>query len=766
MAENITKKAPIISSSLKMYPDRRIGACIAVLSLALLAMTSIPESDAVQLSEQLPDGIVRTSSHVDISATNSINAEGVVFERTAIIEFTNDSGMAVRSFTLWLPAGYSFESFKTERGWTGQKSPQGMLVFASTDYLNIGESVKFGIKTDMPETAINWKATDKDGNTIKIGKTAMEILNKQNPEPPVEKPVETQPEKPVETQPEKPTSGILNNSTFRIIPEKPNVGSTIRVVGESFEASQQFSFYIDANKLGTFVSDENGNFVTTMKIPDGQKADRVNFRVIDTFGNEKNVSLRLAIMENRVPETDNIKLTLNGLPPIQHRGDVLHISGTGQPHSAITVLIKSPEGEIINTRTAEVDAKGNWAIDDPITVPLDVVFGMYSAEISDGRDNILRTWEVKSSKVINITPDSLKSEPGDVMRYTGTALPNISIEFVLEDPLGKEIASNIVNPGSSGSVIFEYQTELSSKKGTYTLIAKQEEHKEFIFTGLGQLPDIPIKIEFDKLNYRSFEDATISLTGNDSEIVNLLIIDPSDKPKGNAIPITLKSDGRATYILDLNGYKSGVYTAVVNKGSAKSIAIFTVGLEIGSGDIEVNTTRSDYKPGEPILILGNTAIPNTLIRIAMIDPDGNEIKVKDTFSDKNGKISDSSFRIPTEATQGKWSIKVQSGSNFSTIEINVAPIQEGISITISDSEGSHDREKRITIHIAGAGPSQNAIIEIISPQGEKIQTLEIRTTSDGASALPWTVPADAEPGIYTIKVQDAKYSNQTTHEIK
>ena len=48
------------------------------------------------------------------------------------------------------------------------------------------------------------------------------------------------------------------------------------------------------------------------------------------------------------------------------------------------------------------------------------------------------------------------------------------------------------------------------------------------------------------------------------------------------------------------------------------------------------------------------------------------VKIKETFSDKNGKISESSFRIPSdEATPGTWNINVKSGSNFANIEIEV-----------------------------------------------------------------------------------------------
>ncbi len=253
--------------------------------------------------------------------------------------------------------------------------------------------------------------------------------------------------------------------------------------------------------------------MTTMKIPDDQKADRVDFKIKDKSGEEKKISLRIGEVTNRIPESQNIKLTIKGIPDIVYRGDFLEIFGTGEPGSAITAEIANSEGEIINSRTAEIDSKGNWKLDEPIIVPLDTPFGKYSATITDGRQSILKHWMVESDKVIIIIPSSLKFEPGDIMKFSGTALPNKPIELILEDPLGKEIFADIILVNDSGFVEFEFQTTQSIVEGTYTLIATQEKEKEFIFTGIGQLPTIPVNLEFDKLNYKAGETAIISLVG-------------------------------------------------------------------------------------------------------------------------------------------------------------------------------------------------------------------------------------------------------------
>ena len=42
---------------------------------------------------------------------------------------------------------------------------------------------------------------------------------------------------------------MSTESTFRVVPEKPNIGSTIRVTGDKFGASQEFDFTWIQRKL-------------------------------------------------------------------------------------------------------------------------------------------------------------------------------------------------------------------------------------------------------------------------------------------------------------------------------------------------------------------------------------------------------------------------------------------------------------------------------------------------------------------------------------
>jgi len=680
-----------------------------------------------------------------------ISVTSIALEETTVLELTNDSTEEISTLRIWLGSDFNFKSFKTEKGWTGEKNAQGVIIFTSSKVIKPGESVKFGVKTDKPSAGINWKVLDKKDTQIDTGKSIAKDL------PAVKKPDQIQ-------SSENTGGGILAESTFRVVPEKPNAGSTIRVTGDNFGSSQEFDFFIDTKKIGSFETDKDGHFITTMKIPENQDADRVDFKIVGKNGEEKKISIRLDVNDNRIPASSDIPLTVKGIPSTVHRGDLLEIFGTATPGSGVTIEIYGPDGEIIRTRAAETDSKGNWKLES-LLVPLDRPFGKYTGIISDGRANESVYWELSSDKKIVIVPTSLKFDQGETMKFNGTALPNIPVEFVLEDPLGKEIASDIIQVDGSGNVKYEHPTTQNTLEGTYTLIATQEENKEFIYAGVGQLPTIPVNLEFDKLNYKTSESAVITLSGKASEIINLLIIDPSDKQKGESLLITLQADGRGTHTLDLQGYSSGVYTAVASKGNTKSTEIFTVGLQIGSGTIDINTTKVAYNPGDPILILGDTG-SNVLLTLTLTDEEGKVIKVKETFSNKNGRISENSFRIPSNAEPGTWTLNAKSGSNYDNVKIDiVTSAVEGmvVSVELGEKIVSTGTE---TLQIKVFGAEQNVEIVIVSESGKVIGELDGVITSGGRINMVWPIPKDTEPGTYTIRVSTALDSAETTYELQ
>jgi len=674
-------------------------------------------------------------------------------DETAIITVANNSDKEINTFRVWLGGDFNFKSFKTEKGWTGEKNEQGVIIFTSSKTIKPNELVKFGLKADKVNPVINWKALDQENKIMDTGVVKLNKLSEVNQNPDIK----------LNQNYRNEGASIFAESTFRVIPDKPNAGSTIRVTGDQFAGSQKFDFYIDTEKIGDFITDENGHFITTMKIPNIEKNSRLDFRILGHDQIEKKMSIRLGENENRIPQSENIKLEIKGLPNIVHRGDILKLEGTGTPGNAVIIEIVNPEKIKTNTRTAEIDDVGNWSIIEPINIPFDAIFGKYSITVSDGRNHILKNWNVETNKIIIINAEKIKFDAGELIKFTGTALPNIPLELILEDSLGNEMISDILEIDSSGVVEFEYQTtENEDKEGTWTLIATQKNTKEFIYIGYDEVPTIPVNLEFDKSTYQNTDTAIISLVGKPSDKITLIIITPSGSVQGADEIIQLRGDGRGEYNLDLSGYTSGIYTAVAKKSGSQSSEMFAVGLQVGSGPIDAKTTQITYQQGERILLLGNTN-PNTLLTVTLVDPNGIKIKILEMPSNNAGAFTEERLRIPSNGEPGLWTINVVSGSNSDTVEFNVFSILlEGMTVKTTDEAKVGDLLKISIV----ASHKTSIIIKIIDIDGQNIADLGCNTTKEFICETFWSIPNDTTPGTYVIKANDAISSNETTFKIK
>ena len=686
-----------------------------------------------------------------------INVKSMGVEKTSIITFTNDGTKDIKTFRIWLSQDAKFESFKTEKGWIGEKTPQGVIIFSSSEAIKENQSVKLGIKTDKPNPIINWKGLDSTDSVIDTGVITTEKIQKVNKNPIIDSN-----ENIIDTDGE-----IFSNSEFRIIPDKPNVGSTIRIVGENFGASQLFDFYVNTNKIGNFETDKDGKFITTMKIPNNIVEERVDFMVKNNQNEEKIVSLRLGNVENRILENEQKKITINGIDNIIHRGDKLKVFGEGPASSGITIEIKNSQQEIINIRTEKIDSLGNWELTEPISIPFDMKFEKYSIIVSDGRNQNLKYFTVETNKTILLNPTQLMFEPGELIVFNGTATPDGLIELTLEDQLGKEITSDILQVDESGYVEFSYQTrENDDEEGTWTLIATQEKIKEFIYVGYGELPSIPVNLEFDKSNYKSSEKALISLLGKPSDILKLMIINPSGSFVGEDITIPLQEDGRAQYELDLQGYASGIYTALIQKGNSQSSEKFSVGLQMGSGPISVQVTNSEYSIGDRILLIGSTN-PNVILNVKLIDPNGIEIKSLQIPSKADGTFKVEQFKIPSNAISGTWKILVSSGSNIDKAEFEVVSINnDTILIDVGEPIQIPGYGETITVKI-GTNQKTSITMSILDSKMNQIgDSLYCTPTADFKCEILWTIPEDILPGMYTIRVSDSINVEETSIELK
>ena len=303
---------------------------------------------------------------------------------------------------------------------------------------------------------------------------------------------------------------------------------------------------------------------------------------------------------------------------------------------------------------------------------------------------------------------------------------------------------------------YEFATDDTFSSGTYTVIMKQEGGSDAALFGIGKYPTSVIVALMEKTNFELNSKAILSIVGPASSNLSITILDSNDNIKMTD-SITSSSIGKNKYAIDLDGLDSGVYRVAVSSTNIQDSAKFSIGLESASGAISLVSTKSNYFPGESILIIGNTG-NNARLMITLLDPSGNISATTETFSDSTGSFSTNNIGIPSDGILGDWKITAHNRLDSNSVEINVS-IPTGKSLTLQ-IEGTQFATGDIVI-IKGIGQSDanRLAVKITNESDEVVESLHTPITSSGMFYLPWTVPTGFDTGTYTITVSDDENSS-------
>ena len=669
---------------------------------------------------------------------NEIIVNSVGFENSTVLEFKNSRGnnTEIDSVRMWLGDENSFQSFKTEKGWMGKNTPQGVIIFTTQDPIRPGESVKFGIKTIVEKPSVNWKALDSNGNIIKTAKT---LTNTESSD------VTNITDAPEINQPK--SVGLKDASTFRLIPDKLSPGSDFRLLGTNFVPNQSLTFYINDNLTESLVTDNNGNFLVTSKISEQVDPGRVEFSITDSVGAEKEISIRLLESDKRtIVKTSEIILA--NTPSNVTRGDTILLQGTGTPETTITITSKQ-NVETISINTITTGPNGEWSFEN--LFPPDIELKTVTIIVSDGKSEVSRNIDVLSSKKITINSDEPRYEQGDIIIFSGTAIANQNLLVSLEDPKGTEIFSKVITVDSSGTVSFDIPISKTSMKGTYILYSNQGNEESITVVGIGEDPLEVIVVNTSKLNYNPNETVIVTIQGMPNSAVSIIIIDEASKERLSD-SVELGPDGFLIYEFSAGDLSSGAFSIELRQGKARGDTVFTIGLTSGSGPIQMQTTKDQYNPGESILVMGNTG-KNSLITISLYDSDDNILKKVESFSNKEGAFRTDKLRIPNDPLIGEWTVKAKSGGNIAEYKIKVVAELDNVVILVDKESLEYTFSEIVNISGAGAVEGTAVKLEFFDSNGDTISgSLLVYSTSTGEYATSWIIPDDIEPGLVEIKV--------------
>ncbi len=660
-----------------------------------------------------------------------ITSKSIAYENTSIIEFTNNGLEEIETIRIWLEDS-SFVSFKSQNGWVSPIASTTSITFTTLEPLKINEIVKFGIKTEKNAPLIQWETINKDGTLIETGITSSQnIPSYLNIE---------------EQKLNEDLAVVFFNSTFKVIPKDLHPGSTIRVTGDNFTPNSNLTLFQSGVSAISFVTNENGHFMLTMKISENQKSDQINFVLRDKQENEKTISLYVTEIEQEISYT--IDFTVSEIQNEYYRSESVKFSGTTNPDSIVLITIKNSQDKLFSTKIKNADSKGDWS--SLIYVSPTTPLGTYTATITDGKNTIIKFWDVVLSKKLHILPTKLIFKSNEFITFNGTATPNERINIKLVNPQGNEVLSKNFVVNSSGFFEIEYPTSSSSSKGTYVLYAFQKNETQIVFVGLDTLPKKILSTQLNGVNYRNNDVAIIGITGEDSLDLTLLILDDNDHEKFND-KIELGPDGKRIYPLNLTTFPTGVYTVVVSMASFQASDVFTVDLQSSHFPIYFDMIKNTFYPGESIFVTGKSQ-PETRVNLFLIDSHGITINKQETFVDETGSLFATTFLIPHTKSFGTWIIRAESGLNSENFKFQVISLgNEGLSVSVTDiislSIGNF-------VTIEGFVTEEQIVhITINDPNGNTVFQTNIETTETGEFDLLWDAPPDYV-GTYSVTVED------------
>ena len=458
-------------------------------------------------------------SEVNAAEVISVNAKG--YENTIIIEFENESTSKIKTVKMWPGGEVTFTSFKSESGWGGGKYSDGkLLIFTATNTLNPGESVKFGLVTDEKVNAMNWKVLDANDNDVDKGKISIQVISETSSDI-----IE---EESKEVEQAKETGGELYG-TKKFIPEKLRSGSDIRLVGNGFGSEKNLKFYLDSTILKSVNTDKQGNFLTTISIPDAYNIGTSEFIIKDEFENIQTTSINVEESKNRFLKTS--KFAVNDIPAEIRYEETLTISGNAYPQSAIIIAFENNERVLEKTRVVLANANGEWVFEETIERTDDL--GAKYVIFKNNSDKTTKSLTIKSDYLIQISTSAVRYNAGETVTISGTAEPNNDTTIWVKDQNGKIVYYDVFTSNADGSLNYEFVTDDTFSSGTYTVIIKQETGSDAALFGIGKYPTSVIVALMEKTNFELDSKAILSIVGPTSSNLSIIVLDSNDNIKND-----------------------------------------------------------------------------------------------------------------------------------------------------------------------------------------------------------------------------------------
>ena len=245
----------------------------------------------------------------------------------------------------------------------------------------------------------------------------------------------------------------------------------MRLVGNGFSSEQTLQFYLNDESLKSVKSDVQGNFITTIKIPDTVDVGLNSFKIVNELGSSQVSNVVILEQKNRLIKTGEVvqEFTINPITESITLDDTLSISGIGKPSSPVLISIKNDD-VFESVKVVMIGVDGKWNFQKPITT--DDELGDRTIIIRNDFEETSKDISIVTSQLFTISVFTTTTDLGDAFVLSGSAIPNNDLVLSIKNPQDDAIRFDILKIDESGEIKYEFPIS-TYINGTYVLRATQ-----------------------------------------------------------------------------------------------------------------------------------------------------------------------------------------------------------------------------------------------------------------------------------------------------
>ncbi len=523
---------------------------------------------------------------------------GMIWKGAAVVKIDNNPDNIYEIKLVWLTLqNGAIDSFQPMDGWSAEigSSSNTIQFRAETDPILPGESVKFGIKSDQSAPIFKWIILDDNGDELGSGmldvaksseelgkkeealakkeeelrKKEQELLKKEQDLLKLEKRLAQLEKLLKQGQEEKEKPPVPNvPPKIRIKPDVVEPGKPVKIIGQGFTPNSKLTVLLDGNQLARLNINSDGIVKARILLPDQTVKGAHQISASDAEGRAANISLQVEIDVTIVPLTAGVEK--QAYTP----GELVKITGTAGPGTAVQLKVQNPTGLTILSIAVPVDKDGKYAAFIPLSS--DATAGQYQILVTQEDQKFETSYSVQTVGIFDLTviTDKFEYYRGENVIVSGKTLPNKEVVVSIFGPDGTELKNSAVVADNTGSYSVSMPVQQKFPLGEYSAVVRLG--NETISIAFSVVPgSVALSIRTDKETYGAGELVRISGKGKANDKIDLIIKLPTvDEVKMSAIT---KDDGTYTAIWLVSSVaKPGRYVITAQQGDETVTTAFVV----------------------------------------------------------------------------------------------------------------------------------------------------------------------------------------------